>query len=71
MVIILLSFIYNYDNLTLKLHQAKRSYPDEGWLFVSRFKVGSVPGISVALKESKKVSKSIMSMRYKAINKDI
>ena len=51
-VIILLSFLYNYDNLTLKLHQGKRNYPDEGWLFIGRFKVGSVPGI--ALKASKK-----------------
>ena len=54
MVVILLSFLYNYDNLTLKLHQGKRSYPDEGWLFIGRFKVGSVPGISVALEASKK-----------------
>ena len=29
MVVILLSFLCNYDNLTLKLHQEKRSYPDE------------------------------------------
>ena len=29
-VVILLSFLCNYDNLTLKLHQEKRSYPDEG-----------------------------------------
>ena len=28
-VVILLSFLCNYDNLTLKLHQKKRSYPDE------------------------------------------
>ena len=62
MVVILLSFLCNYDNLTLKLHQGKRSYPDEGWLFIGRFKVGSVPGMSVALEASKKVSKSIMSM---------
>ena len=54
MVVILLSFLYNYDNLTLKLHQGKRSYPDEGWLFIGRFKVGSVPGMSVALVASKK-----------------
>ena len=46
----------------LELHQGKRSYLDEGWLFIGRFNVGSVPGISVALKASKKVSKSIMSM---------
>ena len=62
MVVILLSFLCNYDNLTLKLHQGKRCYPDEGWLFIGRFKVGSVPGMSVALEASKKVSKSIMSM---------
>ena len=61
MVVILLSFLCNYDNLTLKLHQGKRCYPDEGWLFIGRFKVGSVPGISIA-QTSKKVSKSIMSM---------
>ena len=48
MVVILLSFLCNYDNLTLKLHQEKRSYPDEGRLFIGRFKVGSVPGMSVA-----------------------
>ena len=48
MVVILLSFFCNYDNLTLKLHQEKRSYPDEGRLFIGRFKVGSVPGMSVA-----------------------
>ena len=53
-VIILLSFLYNYDNLTLKLHQGKRSYPDEGWRFTGRFKVGSVPEISIALAASKK-----------------
>ena len=62
MVLILLSFLYNYDNLTLKLHQRKPGYPDEGWLFIGRFKVGSVPRISVAIKASKKVSRSIMSM---------
>ena len=61
-VVILLSFLCNYDNLTLKLHQEKRSYPNERWLFIGRFKVGSVPGKSVALVASKKVSKSIMSM---------
>ena len=54
MVVILLSFLFNYDNLTLKLHQEKRSYPDKGWIFVGRFKVGSVSGISVALEASKK-----------------
>ena len=55
MVVILLSFLCNYDNLTLKLHQEKRSYPDERWLFIGRFKVGSVPGMSVALEAYKKV----------------
>ena len=54
MVVILLSFLYNYDNLTLKLHQGKRNYPDEGWIFIGRFKVRSVPGISVALTASTK-----------------
>ena len=54
MVVTLLSFLCNYDNLTLKLHQEKRSYPDERWLFIGRFKVGSVPGMSVALEASKK-----------------
>ena len=29
-------------------------YPDEGWIFIGRFKVGSVPGMSVALEASKK-----------------
>ena len=53
-MVILLSFLYNYDNLTLKLHQGKRSYPDEGWLFIGRFKVGSVPGMSVTPEASKK-----------------
>ena len=59
MVVILLSFLCNYDNLTLKLHQGKRSYPDEGWIFIGRFKVGRVPGMSVTFEASKK---SIMSM---------
>ena len=62
MIVILLSFVCNYDNLTLKLHQEKCSYPHEGWLFAGRFKVGSVPEMSVAQEVSKKVSKSIMSM---------
>ena len=30
LVVILLSFLCNYDNLILKLHQEKCSYPDEG-----------------------------------------
>ena len=62
MMVILLSFLFNYDNLRLKLHYEKRSYPDERWLSTGRFKVGSVPGKSVALAASIKVSKSIMSM---------
>ena len=57
MVIILLSFPCNYDNLTLKLHQKKRSYPDERRFFIGRLKVGSVPGMSVALAASKKSTK--------------
>ena len=61
-MVTLLSFLCNYDNLILKLHQEKRSYPDERWLFIDRFKVGSLPGMSVALEASKKVSKSIISM---------
>ena len=55
MVVILLSFLFNYDNLTLKLHQEKRSYSNERWLFIGRFKVGSVPEKSVVLVTSKKV----------------
>ena len=70
MVVILLSFLCNYDNLTLKLHQEKRSYPDERWLFIGRFKVGSVPGKSVALVASKKYQNPSW-VRCKAINKVI
>ena len=50
MVVILLSFLCNYDNFTLKLHQEKRSYPDDGWIFIGSFKFESVPGMSVARK---------------------
>ena len=57
LVVILLPFLCNYDNLTLKLQQEKRSYPDERRLFIE-----SVPGMSVALDASKKISKSIISM---------
>ena len=57
MVVILLPFLCNYDNLTLKLQQEKRSYPFERRLFIE-----SVPGMSVALEASKKISKSIISM---------
>ena len=53
MVVVLLSFC-SYDNLTLKVHQEKRSYPGETWLFIGRFKVGSVPVTSVVLEASKK-----------------
>ena len=53
MVVVLLSFC-SYDNLTLKVHPEKRSYPDETWLFIGRFKVGSVPATNVVLEASKK-----------------
>ena len=62
MVVIFLFFLCNYDNLTLKLHQEKLNCPDEGWFFIGRFKVESVPSMSVAPEASKKVSKFIMSM---------
>ena len=48
--------------MTLKLDQEKRNYPDDGWIFIGGFKVGSVPEITAALEASKKVSQSIMSM---------
>ena len=54
MVVILLSFLCKYNNLTLKLPQEKRRYPDERWLFIGRFKVESIPGMCVALVASKK-----------------
>ena len=54
-LVVILSFLCNYDNLTLKLHQEKRSHPNERWLFIGRFKIGSVPGKSVVLVTSKKV----------------
>ena len=38
----------------VSLHQEKYSYPDKGWISIGRFKVGSVPGMSVALEASKK-----------------
>ena len=69
-LVTLFYFLGNYDNLTLKLNQEKRSYPDKRWLFIVRFKVGSVPEKSGALVASKKVSKSIM-IWCKAINKVI
>ena len=52
MVVILFYFLCNYDNMTLK-----RCYTDEGWLFIGRFKVVSVPGMSVTLEASKKCIK--------------
>ena len=61
MVVILLSFLRNYENFTLKLHHNKRSYLDQRWIFIGRFKVGGVPGKSVAPIASRKVSKSIMN----------
>ena len=45
MVVILLSLLCNHDNLILKLFQKENSYFDEGWFFIGRFKVGSVPGM--------------------------
>ena len=62
MVVIFLSFLCNCDNLTLKLHQGKRCYPDKGWLLIGRFRVSSVPGISAVLEASKRSTQSIMSM---------
>ena len=44
------------------MKRLKMPCPDERWVFIGRFKVGSVPGKSVALAASKKVSKPIMSM---------
>ena len=54
MVVILLSLLCNYDNLTLKLPQEKCRYPDEIWLFIGSVKVGSVLGVSLALVAFKK-----------------
>ena len=45
MVSILLPLLFNHDNLILKLNQKKNSYLDEGWLFIGRFKVGSISGM--------------------------
>ena len=70
MVVILLSFPCNYDNLILKLHHKKRSYPDKRWLFIGRFKAWSVPGKSVALVASKKYQNPSW-VWCKAINKVI
>ena len=62
MVVTLLVFLCNYDDLTQKLHQEKLNCPDEGWFFIGKFKVESVPRKSVAPEASKKVSNFIMSM---------
>ena len=70
MVVILLSFLCNYDNLTLKLHQENCWYPDERWLFIGIFKVANVPGMSVALEASKKYQTPSREW-CKAINKVI
>ena len=71
MVVILLPFLCNYDNLTIKLHQEKHSYPDEAWIFIGRFKAGSVPGMSVALEASNKKYQNPSWVWCKAINKVI
>ena len=62
MEVILLSLLFNYDNLILKLHQKKCSYLDEGWFFIGRLKVECVPGMSVVLVASK--NKSIKIHEY-------
>ena len=64
MEVILLSLLFNCDNLILKLDLKKRSYLDEGWLFIGRFKLESVPGMSVVLVASK--NKSIKIHEYDA-----
>ena len=45
MILILLLLPCNHDNWILKLHQKENSCLDEGWLSISSFKVGSVPGM--------------------------
>ena len=54
LAVILLFFLCNYDNLTLKLYQEKRSYPDERFLLADS-KLESCQ-MSVALVASKKIS---------------
>ena len=44
MVLVLLSFRSNHDTMILKLHK-KIATLNEGWLFIGRFKHGSVPGM--------------------------
>ena len=53
MVVILLSILCNYDDLPVKLHQEKCRYLDEGWIFISKFKVRNLSGMSVFLVASK------------------
>ena len=45
MVLILLFFVFPFDNLILELHQKKNFYLHEGWLFKHKFKLESVPGM--------------------------
>ena len=75
MAVILLSLLCNYDNLTLKLHQEKWSYPDEEWIFIGRFKVGSVPRTSIA-REAKSITHSwsprkFYSLKLFILKKDV
>ena len=42
MVLSLLPLLSNHGNLALKLHK-KNSYLNEAWVFIGRFKVGSLP----------------------------
>ena len=44
-VILLSALLFKPDDLRLKLYRKKRSYFDERWLFMGRFKVKSVPGM--------------------------
>ena len=56
-------FLLANSKLDLCQERVLPSYPDETWLFIGKFKIGPVPGKSVALVvASKKVSKSVMSM---------
>ena len=43
MLATLLCLLYNHDNLILRSHQRKSNYLNEGWLFIGRFKMRSVP----------------------------
>ena len=58
MGVILLSFLCNYDSFSLKLHQGKCCYPDEGWLFIGGpIHSWKCTRMSFALKASKKSTK--------------